>query len=92
MGIPEIKIMRERCVLCGDCIVICPQSGKKADSPVLSRSEDDSTVRVSHPEGCIGCYACVEFCRAAAIHVSEEESLLEDQPEIFPGRPVSRIV
>lgn len=89
-GVPEIRVMRERCVLCGDCVTLCPQSGEEAEGPVLAI--EDGEVRVLAREGCIACFSCVEFCRAAAIVVSREYHTRDDQPEIHPSRPSSRII
>jgi formate hydrogenlyase subunit 6/NADH:ubiquinone oxidoreductase subunit I len=90
--LPEIEIMIERCVCCGDCIRRCPQSGGEVELPVLVRDGDGHT-RVRDSIGCIACYTCVEYCRAAAISIGGERSRHEDgRPEVYPTRPVSRII
>lgn len=88
--VPEIKVIRERCVACGDCVSLCPQSGPDSASPVLEMGEGTATVL--EPEGCIACYTCVEFCRASAIHITQDVSGHEGQPDLYLTRPVTRIV
>ena len=87
---PEIRVMIERCVRCGDCLDLCPQSGKETVRPVLERSIQGD-IQVTNRESCISCYTCVEYCRAAAIVISRDFSK-DDQPDVFPERPVSRII
>ncbi|MDD5747608.1 MAG: 4Fe-4S dicluster domain-containing protein [Actinomycetota bacterium] len=88
MEIYEIKILRERCKDCGNCLELCPQSKATETPPVFL--EDDGVVRVGNPASCIGCFTCVEFCRASAVRVLPAEGfpLL---PDIFVSRPTSRI-
>jgi NAD-dependent dihydropyrimidine dehydrogenase PreA subunit len=89
---PDIEIILERCVACGDCVEICPQSGRESASPVLAR-DGDGRPQVGDSAGCISCLSCVEFCRAVAITITGVEDLLPDrQPEVYPSRPVSRII
>lgn len=88
--VPEIRVIRERCVACADCVSLCPQSGPDSPSPVLGI--EDGTAAVLEPEGCIACYSCVEFCRAAAIFLALETPGHEGQPELYRTRPPSRIV
>lgn len=90
-AVPEIRVLRERCVACGDCVRLCPQSGPEAESPVLVVSEGRE-VSVEDAEGCIGCFTCAEFCRAAAIVISNVSSAQPDRPSLYPTRPVSRII
>jgi len=89
--VPEIRIMRERCVACGDCVSLCPQSGPGAHAPVLVGREGGE-VGVENSEGCIACFSCVEFCRSAAITITNAELGPEGQPAIYPTRPTSRII
>ena len=89
--LPEIRIMRERCILCGDCIKMCPQSGEGVESPVLSDS-GGGEVTVENRDSCIACYTCVEFCRASAIVVSHDSGLPDHSAMVFPERPLDRIV
>ncbi len=86
----EIRLVRERCVRCGDCVRLCPQSGKGAEKPVLVIGEGGE-VTVESGEGCIACFTCVEFCRAAALFISGAVTN-EDHMDAFPARPQNRIV
>lgn len=90
--VPDIKILKERCVGCGDCVRLCPQSGEGVDFPVLGFDKEAGEVRVENREGCFTCYTCVEFCRAAAIVIYHEHRTYSEQPELYPERPVNRII
>jgi ferredoxin len=87
----EIRIIRERCVACGDCVSHCPQSRPEAVDPVLV-ARDGGEVGVESSEGCIACFTCAEFCRSAAIVITGAELGTEGQPVIYPTRPASRII
>jgi ferredoxin len=89
---PDIRILRERCVLCGGCVESCPQSGHHTDLPVLTLSQEGDEIRVTHPEYCIACFTCVEFCRACAIVMSHQGPPAEPQPDLFSARPANKIV
>jgi formate hydrogenlyase subunit 6/NADH:ubiquinone oxidoreductase subunit I len=88
--LPDIRIMRERCVFCGDCVRLCPQSGGGTDHPVFSDSGGE--VVIESRESCIACFTCVEFCRASAIVISLGPGAHDDIPAVFPARPFDRIV
>lgn len=89
---PEIRIIRERCRHCGDCITLCPQSGPGVKRPVFTSAGEGTDIRISHVEACISCLTCVEFCRAAAVVVVADEQHQEDMPALVPGRPEDRIM
>lgn len=88
---PEIEVARERCVACGDCVALCPQSGNGVEMPVLVLSEIGQ-IEVARQEGCICCFTCVEFCRSAAITISGAPPAADGQPEVYPTRSISRII
>lgn len=84
--------MPERCVHCGDCVELCPQSGDGVTDPVFTLPGEGSDVRVSHIENCIACHTCVEFCRAAAITVSGDEGPVDGMQRMYGSRPANRII
>jgi Fe-S-cluster-containing hydrogenase component 2 len=88
---PDIRVLRERCVACRDCIDLCPQSGDDVEFPVLAMDGIEE-ISVQNTEGCIGCFTCVEFCRAAAIVISGSTSRAPSHPGLYPTRPTSRII
>ncbi len=88
----EMRIMRERCVHCGDCLELCPQSGPGNDRSIFSISGEGADVRVSHVENCIACYTCVEFCRAAAITIAQDFRPLDVEIAIRRSRPANKII
>ena len=57
----------KRCVGCGECIVVCPQSQPGASVPVLVSPGPGEIPVVAHSENCIQCFSCVDVCRASAI-------------------------
>jgi NAD-dependent dihydropyrimidine dehydrogenase PreA subunit len=67
---PRIRIDRERCIGCLECIDVCPQV-RSTEFPVYDRG-DDGLPRVVNEENCIGCLSCEACCRADAIRVEVE--------------------
>jgi len=88
---PDIRVIKERCVACGDCVELCPQSGDGTASPVLVIAPGGDAA-VASAEGCIACFTCVEYCRSAAITIAGSQGNHHGQPDIYPTRPVSRII
>jgi Fe-S-cluster-containing hydrogenase component 2 len=88
---PEIRVLKERCVSCGDCVKACPQSGPDKSSPVLELTEGFEVV-VLDTEGCICCFTCVEYCRASAITISNAPGGQQTAGGLYPTRPASRII
>ncbi len=58
----EIKIDKEKCTGCGECVDICPEE-------VLGLVEDKS--EPVNADECVGCESCVEVCEHEAITVTE---------------------
>jgi len=87
----EIIIDKERCVACGDCASMCPQSGPAVEFPVLE-AVAGGEVFIKRAEACIACFTCVEFCRSAAITIVGADPGGEEQPPIYPSRLVTRII
>ena len=56
-----------RCVGCGECVVVCPQSLSDSSMPVLVDQGPGEMPIVAHLENCIQCMSCVDVCRASAI-------------------------
>jgi len=92
MEVPEIRLLKERCVLCGDCLLLCPQSRGDVREPVFEMSADGSSLTVRNREACIACFTCVEFCRARAIQVTSLDASHEDHPDVFPTRPPGKMI
>ncbi len=67
---PLIRIDRDRCIGCFECIDICPQT-KNTEFPVYERGEDGFP-RVANEDSCIGCLSCEQDCRADAIYIDAE--------------------
>lgn len=85
-----LRIDDERCVACGDCVEVCPQSG---DGPVAALILESGRPRVGDGAACIRCYTCVEFCRAAAIRISGADGpRAEGGLSIYPDRLAARII
>jgi polyferredoxin len=64
-----LKITRDekRCVGCGECVVVCPQSQPGTTTPVLVSPAPGEIPVVSCIENCIQCMSCLDVCRASAI-------------------------
>lgn len=67
-----IGVDRERCIRCGECIEVCPQSGE-VEFPVYVKDEEGFP-RVKNADSCIGCLSCEDRCRARAIEVRGERA------------------
>ncbi|GEM_PF-978304 len=89
---PDIKIMRERCVQCGDCLKLCPQSGPGVEFPVFTMDDETQSVRIENSASCFGCLTCVEFCRATAIIMTLDKKAAVDLPDLYPTRPANKII
>lgn len=57
---PAPKIIKERCILCGSCVTICPPQ-------VLKR--ENSRIVMTDSKKCIKCYCCHEMCPKDAIYI-----------------------
>lgn len=57
---PAPKIIRERCILCGNCAAICP-------AQVLKKEE--GRIVMTDYKKCIKCYCCHEMCPKDAIYI-----------------------
>ena len=64
-----VNITRDekRCVGCGECVVICPQSQAGTSTPVLVSPGPGEIPTVSCIQNCIQCMSCLDVCRASAI-------------------------
>ncbi|MEW6442167.1 MAG: 4Fe-4S dicluster domain-containing protein [bacterium] len=58
----EIKIDKEKCTGCGECVDICPSS-------VLELV--DAKCEPTNIDDCVGCESCVETCPDSLIKVTE---------------------
>lgn len=56
---PEIGYIREKCILCGICVSVCPQNA-------LSIDEEKDMVQIDR-EKCDGCMLCVKKCPSYAL-------------------------
>jgi NAD-dependent dihydropyrimidine dehydrogenase PreA subunit len=81
----EFKITRDRdrCIVCLECIKVCPQSQRGEKYPVFAEStEKDSPPEVVHIDNCIQCLRCVNTCRAMALifhHYRKVDCLVADK-------------
>ncbi len=62
----SIKIDKERCVSCGQCIEVCPGN-------LIKRDPDGKSV-IRRPEDCWGCTSCLKACafHAIAFYLAED--------------------
>ncbi|MEO0181512.1 MAG: ferredoxin family protein [candidate division WOR-3 bacterium] len=59
---------KDRCVICGECIRVCPQSGGDKQFPVIKEHPTkEEPPEVVNPDNCIQCLRCLDTCRASAI-------------------------
>ncbi len=68
---PLIRIERERCIGCLECLDVCPQVAS-TEYPVYEKGEDGFP-RVANEESCMGCLSCEANCRADAIRIQRGE-------------------
>jgi ferredoxin len=66
----ELKVNRdkERCVVCLECIRVCPQSQPGKAFPVIveSKTKGDPP-EIANADNCIECLNCFKTCRSMAI-------------------------
>ena len=66
----EFSITRDknRCIVCLECIKVCPQSQKGEKYPVFAESPTKNCPpEVVHIDNCIQCLRCFNTCRAMAL-------------------------
>ena len=63
----QITRDEKRCVGCGECVVVCPQSQAETTRPVLVSQGPGEIPLVSCIENCVQCMSCLDVCRASAI-------------------------
>ena len=74
---PQIQFYPGRCIVCGECVAVCPQSAQE-----LSEG-----VRVYHREDCITCGQCVTRCDAEGLLlVGREVTAAEVTAEVLRDR------
>ena len=56
-----------RCIGCGECVMVCPQSQPETTVPVLIDQGPGEMPIVAHIENCTQCMSCLDVCRASAI-------------------------
>ncbi len=68
---------KERCVVCRDCIIVCPQSREgMADPVIVPAKEEGSPPEINCIENCIQCLSCSDFCRSQAITFANHHLVL----------------
>jgi adenylylsulfate reductase subunit B len=55
----SIRIARDNCTGCGQCVEVCPGS--------LIRVDGEKKAVIRHPEECWGCTSCLKECKKGAI-------------------------
>ncbi len=55
----SIRINREKCIACGQCLKVCPGN--------LLYADQDQKAYIKYPKQCWGCTACLKECRVGAV-------------------------
>ena len=55
----SIRIRRDDCVGCGECVEACPGN--------LIKLDDEGLARMRRPRDCWGCTSCLKACPAGAV-------------------------
>jgi ferredoxin len=81
----ELEIIRDedRCVICLECIHVCPQSQPESEHPVIIESENkEDPPIIANADNCIECLNCFKTCRSMAItfkNYHHVEQLITDE-------------
>jgi len=78
----KITVDRARCVVCGQCVKVCP-------SEYLAIEDKKVVEREDPPMGCLTCGHCAAICPQAAISVESEGFLREDVFDFSKFAPAS---
>jgi formate hydrogenlyase subunit 6/NADH:ubiquinone oxidoreductase subunit I len=63
--VPKPFIVKEKCIACGQCVMMCPTSPRSVDW-----IGGDKTIPPAHNYAtCIRCYCCQEVCPEGAISI-----------------------
>lgn len=65
---PEIQFEPEKCIGCGECVLVCPQGAQHLDG----------TQRIFERDRCDACGQCVETCYAGALSLVGRAMSVED--------------
>jgi NAD-dependent dihydropyrimidine dehydrogenase PreA subunit len=90
----EFRIARDmdRCIVCQECIRVCPQSQRGEKYPVFAEStHKDSPPEIVHIDNCIQCLRCVNTCRAMALifdNYRKVERLVVDKYLIWEAKKI----
>ena len=91
----ELKITRDedRCIVCLECIRVCPQSQSEQKFPVIVESEStEDPPEIENIDNCIECLNCFKTCRSRAItfeNYHEVKQLLVDK---YLQKEVNKII
>lgn len=55
----SIKIDRDKCIGCGNCLIVCPGN--------LLYKDENAKSYIRYPRDCWGCTACLKECQVGAI-------------------------
>jgi len=60
---PKVKVDEKKCIGCGSCVEVCPQSVFKMVN---------GKAKVVNEKACVGCRACEASCPVDAIKVTDD--------------------
>jgi ferredoxin len=70
-----LKIDEEKCIGCGVCIHVCPNSVLKlVVNEILGPDLKKFYCKISEPEKCTNCGRCVEECPSGALSISRDNA------------------
>lgn len=91
----ELKITRDedKCIVCLECIRVCPQSQPEQEFPVIVEAEGgEDPPEIENVDNCIECLNCFKTCRSRAITFEDYHQVEQLVVDKYLQKEASKII